>query len=447
MKYLVRHALMINEGKTMPCSVIWENGIITHISNDPDFLCDDAEVHDAEGAYLLPGVIDDHVHMREPGLTHKANMDSETCAAAAGGVTSVMDMPNVVPQTTTIPLWEEREETARHSCHVNYAFFLGATDSNMEEIRHVDITRVPGIKLFMGSSTGNMLVDKEERLRDIFRNCPTLLMTHCEDTVRINMRMEEAIKQYGDDPDITHHAEIRDEEACFLSSSLAVKLAQEFGTQLHIAHITTARELELLDRLHPNISGEACVAHLIFTDEDYRTLGTRIKCNPSIKSAKDRDALRKALSDGTLKIVATDHAPHLLKEKEGGCRKAMSGMPMIQFSLPAMLSLTDQGVLTKERVVELMCHAPADLFNVDRRGYIREGYYADLTLVKHTPMTVTKKKIQSLCGWSPLEDTTLNWTVAHTWVNGQTVWDGKRTYKSVLGMPLRFRMKQEETRK
>ena len=362
--------------------------------------------------------------MREPGLTHKATMESETRAAARGGVTTVLDMPNVVPQTTTLKLLRERYALAEHQCHVNYGFYLGATNDNLEEIERIDPSSCPGVKLFMGSSTGGMLVDREERLRQIFRQSPTLIMTHCEDTARINVNIAAVKQQYGEDPDVRLHPIIRDHVACYRSTALAVRLAKEEGARLHVAHITTAQELELFEPNDERITAEACVPHLLFTDADYETLGARIKCNPAIKTQADRDALRKALVDGRIRTIATDHAPHLLREKEGGCLKAMSGMPMVQFSLPTVLTLVDEGVLSIERAVELMCHNPARLYHIRERGFIREGYKADLVLVRRKPWTVARDCIESLCGWSPLEGRTLSWQVEKTWVNGHLVWDG-----------------------
>lgn len=438
MKTVIRHATILNEGERYEASLLIGAGIIEHIEREGDISLPGAEVIDARGCLLIPGVIDDHVHMREPGLTHKATMDSETCAAAAGGVTTVMDMPNTIPQTTTIQTWQEKMQIGAQHCHVNYAFYLGATNDNLEEIRRVDTTRVPGIKLFMGSSTGNMLVDNEETLRQIFRQSPTLVMTHCEDTRRINRRMAEMQALYGDDPDVGHHPDIRDAEACYASTALAVRMARETGARLHVAHITTERELELFSSDNAQITAEACVAHLLFCRKDYARLGTRIKCNPAIKETSDRNALRLALNDGRITTVATDHAPHQLSEKQGGCRRAASGMPMVQFSLPAMMTLADEGILPHRRVVELMCHAPARLFDIEGRGFIREGYQADLTLLRHTPWEVTSDCIQSLCGWSPMEGQTLAWNVERTWVNGQMVWDGQTVNRDVRGQAVTF---------
>lgn len=438
MKTLIQHATVVNEGEQFEASLLLHNGIIERIERNATIEDSDATVIEAKGLFLLPGAIDDHVHMRDPGLTHKATFETETSAAAAGGVTSVMDMPNVIPQTTSLKLIEERYKAAEGRCRVNYAFYLGATSDNIEDILHADTPNIPGVKLFMGSSTGNMLVDNEQGLRRIFRECPTILMTHCESSERINKRTKEVQKEFGEDPCIIHHPEIRDEEACYQSTALAVQLAKESGTRLHVAHLSTARELELFTTEKPHITAEACVPHLIFTQDDYHTLGTRIKCNPSIKREEDRDALRQALNDGRISLIATDHAPHLLREKQGGCVKAVSGMPMIQFSLPAMLTLADEGILSIERVVELMCHAPARVFGIKQRGFIREGYKADLVLVRPTLHTITDQEVKSICGWTPLNGKTLNWSVEHTWVNGQLAWDGKEVNASAWGEALEF---------
>ena len=440
---VIQNATIVNEGGRFRASVLIASGRIAQIVRDQELpVRNGDEVADAEGALLLPGIIDGHVHMREPGLTHKADMESETRAAARGGVTTVLDMPNVVPQTTTLQLLQERYALAEGRCYVNYGFFLGATNNNIEEIKRLDVTQSPGVKLFMGSSTGNMLVDREEVLHRIFRESPTLIVAHCEDTERIKseelrVKSEELRalptlhSSLPDDLPVRFHPLIRDHEACYRSSELAVRLAKEEGARLHVAHITTARELELFrpsdasaNGAEERITAEACVPHLLFTDKDYETLGSRIKCNPAIKTEADRAALRKALTDGRIRTIATDHAPHLLSEKKGGALKAMSGMPMVQFSLPAVLSLVDEGVLSLERAVELMCHNPARLYRIPERGFIREGYKADLALVRHKAWTVTKDCIESKCGWSPLEGSTLKWQVEKTWVGGHLVWDG-----------------------
>ena len=418
--FVIQNVTVVNEGERYQASVRIEDGKIAEIKKTSSVSFESGE----EEFILLPGIIDEHVHMREPGLTHKATMESETRAAARGGVTTVLDMPNVVPQTTTLQLLKERYALAEGKCHVNYGFYLGATNDNLEEIKRLDPTECPGVKLFMGSSTGGMLVDKEEQLRQIFRSSPTLIMTHCEDTARINANMAEVKRQHGEDPDVRFHPVIRDHEACYQSTDLAVRLAKEERARLHVAHITTAKELRLFSPNEDKITAEACLPHLLFTDEDYETLGSRIKCNPAIKTKTDREALCKALTDGRIRTIGTDHAPHLLSEKEGGCCKAMSGMPMVQFSLPAMLNLVEEGVLSVERLVELMCHNPARLYKIKERGFIREGYWADLTLVRKKPWTITKDCIESSCGWSPLEGRTLGWQVEKTWVNGKLVWDG-----------------------
>ena len=415
---VIENVTVVNEGERYRATVVIENDRIAEVERLS--ACDDA----AAEMLLLPGIIDGHVHMREPGLTHKATMESETRAAARGGVTTVLDMPNVVPQTTSLQLLQERYNLAQQKCHVNYGFYLGASNNNLDDIRNLDAAECPGVKLFMGSSTGGMLVEKVEKLRSIFHSSPSLIMAHCEDTARINAKMAEVKQQYGDDPDVRFHPIVRDHEACYQSTTLAVRLAKEEGARLHVAHITTARELELFEPDNDKITAEVCIPHLLFTEADYKTLGTRIKCNPAIKSAADRDALRRALTDGRVRTIGTDHAPHLLKEKEGGCCKAMSGMPMVQFSLPAMLGLAEEGILGIERLVELMCHNPARLYGIKERGFIRKGYKADLTLVRKKPWTVTGECIESLCAWSPLEGKTFDWQVEKTWVNGQLAWDG-----------------------
>ena len=437
-KILIQHATIVNEGSRRVGSLLVSDGRIEQISYGHDLPATDAHVLDAAGAYVLPGAIDSHVHMREPGLTHKATMQSESRAAVAGGVTSVMDMPNTVPQTTSVSAWEDKMQQAARTCHANYAFYLGATDSNLPEILRLDWTRSPGVKVFMGASTGNMLLDDEPHLRQLFAQCPTLLMTHCEDSARINARMAEVCSLYGEDPDVIHHPDIRDEEACTRSSELAVRLARESGARLHVAHISTARELQLFSPADTRITAEACVPHLLFDSHDYARLGTRIKCNPAIKQTADRDALRAALSDGRISTVSTDHAPHLLTDKAGGCRRAASGMPMVQFSLPAMLTLASQGVLSMERVVELMCHNQALIFGIAERGFLREGFRADIALVRPVEWRVERSDILSLCGWSPLEGATLKWRVEHTWVNGIEVWDGRSISEATRGQALHF---------
>ena len=445
MTTLVKGGTLVNEGRTFNGSLVIENEKITRIiegNHTPEASYD--EIIDASGCFVLPGVIDDHVHFREPGLTEKADIDTESRAAAAGGVTTYFDMPNTVPQTTTLEALDEKFALAATKSHVNYSFFFGATNDNVSLFPQLDIHRIPGIKLFMGSSTGNMLVDRKEALDRIFSTAPLPIMTHCEDTEIINRNMAEAKQKYGDDPNVNHHPEIRSEEACYESTRLAVELATKHQARLHIAHLTTARELSFLtphsSLLTPRITGEATVSHLYFCDRDYQALGTRIKCNPAVKTERDRDALRDALNDGRIAVIGTDHAPHLLSQKEGGCARAASGMPMIQFSLVTMLELVDQGVLSLERLVELMCHNPARLFEVRQRGFLREGYQADVVLVRpNTGWTVTKELIQSRCGWSPMEGHMYLWRVERTLCNGHTVYEQGRVDTDYIGQPVAFR--------
>ena len=443
-RLLLNNVNIVNEGKTFKGAVVIEDeDILQVLSNNekPAYECE--QVIDGEGAFLLPGVIDDHVHFRDPGLTHKADMESESKAAAAGGVTSYMDMPNTNPQTTTLEALEAKFEDAAHKSHVNYSFYFGATNNNAALLHQLDKNRICGVKVFMGSSTGNMLVDRMETLRQLFTEAGMPIVAHCEDQTVITENTRKYKELYGDDPDVKYHPAIRSEEACFRSSQLAVQLAKETGAHLHIAHISTACELDLLENQpleEKNITAEACVAHLYFCEDDYNTLGTRIKCNPAIKTKTDRDALRQALNNGKIDVIATDHAPHLLKEKEGGALKAVSGMPMLQFSLVAMLELADQKVLSIETVVEKMCHAPARLFGIEKRGFIRPGYKADLVLVRpHSPWTVCKENILSKCQWSPLEGHTFEWKVERTFVNGHQVFAQGKIDDSYRGQELRFK--------
>ncbi|WP_027451026.1 dihydroorotase [Xylanibacter brevis] len=440
MKTLIKGATIVNEGRQFKGCVVVEDERIAEILENAEPQNFEGDVIDASGCYLLPGVIDDHVHFREPGLTDKADMESESRAAAAGGVTSFFDMPNCVPQTTTLEALQEKFQLAAEKSHVNYSFFFGATNDNTNLFPQLDIHRIPGIKLFMGSSTGNMLVDRDEALERIFKSTPLPLMAHCEDTAIINKNMEEAKKGYGEDPDVRLHSLIRSEEACLVSTTKAVNLAKKYKARLHVAHVTTAEELELFTPNQTDITAEVCVGHLFFSMLDYAQLGTRIKVNPSIKSPVDQFMLRQSLSDGRIAVVGTDHAPHLLKQKEGGCAKAASGMPMIQFSLVAMLELVDQHVLTIERMVELMAHNPARLFEVRNRGFIRKGAQADLVLVRpNSPWTVTTDVIESKCGWSPLEGHTFQWRVEKTLCNGHLIYNNGQVDRSYIGQPIAFR--------
>ena len=445
MKTIIRNATIVNEGTQCTGSVVIEDEYIQQViyNGEDTSQAYDLEI-DATGLYLFPGVIDDHVHFREPGLTHKADIASESRTAAAGGVTSYMDMPNTVPQTTTLELLEEKFRLAENNSRINYSFYIGATNDNLDTIQRANRERVPGVKVFMGSSTGNMLVDNEEALYRLFSNSPLLLMAHCEDTSIINHNISEFKKKYKGQNDfpVRYHSRIRNVEACYASSSLAVQLAKDTGARLHIAHISSARELALFDKgpvENKQITAEAVIAHLMFTTEDYDTLGTHIKCNPSVKTPEDRAALREALTSGIIDVVATDHAPHLLNEKQGGALKAASGMPMIQFSLVSMLEMADEGVLPISRIPDLMSHNPAKLFKIDKRGYIRPGYYADLTLVDpNGNWQVREGRYYAKCGWTPMDERVFKWRVRRTIINGITVYSDGIVVDGVRGKELKF---------
>jgi dihydroorotase len=447
-KLLIHNAEIVNGASILPGSVLVEDGDITAVyrSYVPGEVYCDAEIIDATGLYLFPGVIDDQVHFREPGLTHKGDIYTESKAAVAGGTTSFMEMPNTKPQAVTLELLEEKYALAAEKSMANYSFYMGATNDNLDEILKIDPATVCGVKVFMGSSTGNMLVDNRETLERIFKEVPLLITTHCEDEATIKENTERARQQFGDDVPIEQHPVIRDAEACYRSSSLAVELAKKHNARLHILHLSSAKELSLFDGSVPTqdkrITAEVCVHHLLFDETHYAEKGALIKWNPSVKSKADREALLQALIDGRIDVVATDHAPHLLSEKEGGALKAMSGGPMVQHSLLAMLELVKQGVLTYEQVVQKMCHAPALLFGVKRRGYISKGYRADLVLVDPTLQTVVaKENLLYKCGWSPLEGTTFNHKIVMTFVNGQCVYNNGNIDETVRGERLMFEIK------
>lgn len=444
MKTIIRNATIVNEGRKFVGSVVIEGDMIQSvIEGDDASQSYDTEI-DATGLYLFPGVIDDHVHFREPGMTYKADIASESRTAAAGGVTSYMEMPNTNPQTTTLELLEEKYQLAAKHSRVNYSFFFGATNDNTDLLGRLDVKRVPGVKVFMGSSTGNMLVDREESLRKLFATSPLLLMAHCEDTNIIEQNIKAFKKKYKGQNDfpVRYHSRIRSVEACYASSSLAVELAKDTGARLHIAHISTAKELGLFESKpleEKKITAEAVIAHLMFSTEDYDRLDTRIKCNPAIKTPEDKQALRDALTNGIIDVVGTDHAPHLLNEKQGGALKAMSGMPMIQFSLVSMLEMSDEGVLPIERIPDLMSHNPAKLFHIEKRGYIRPGYYADLTLVDpNGNWQVMKGRYYTKCGWTPMDERTFKWRVRRTIVNGITAYCDGIVVDGIRGKELRF---------
>ena len=479
---IIKGGTIVNEGHCFIGDIVIEGGVIVGVINEDDNDNvndnededekrrrkriydnedeDEDEVIDASGCYVLPGVIDSHVHFREPGLTAKADIDTESQAAAAGGVTSYFDMPNTVPQTTTLEALEEKFRLAAEKSHVNYSFFFGATNDNYPLFSQLPTQRIPGIKLFMGSSTGNMLVDREEALDKIFASAQLPLMAHCEDTDIINRNMAAFKEQYGEDPDVRFHPLIRSEEACMASTTKAIELAIKHNARLHVAHVTTAEELLFFNenvndndrsamplctfrsknyQALPRITAEAVIGHLYFSLVDYERLGAKIKVNPAIKNFRDCQALRDGLMDGRITTIGTDHAPHLLEQKQGGCAKAASGMPMIQFSLVTMLELVDEGVLTMERMVQLMCHNPALLFGVQQRGFIREGYQADLVIVRpQSPWTVRKEDILSKCGWSPMEGHEYQWRVEQTICNGHPVYQHGKVDTSYIGEEIQF---------
>lgn len=440
---IISKGIIVNESRQFVGSLVVTDGIISQIiegANTPQL--EGYEIVNAEGCYILPGIIDTHVHFREPGLTHKADIETESMAAAYGGVTSYFDMPNTVPQTTTAEALAEKQEIASKHSHINWSFFPGATNDNIDTLVALPHDEIPGIKLFMGSSTGNMLVDNLGALLKIFNAAAENglpVMAHCEDTEIINKNMEQVKKQMGDDPDVVFHPLIRSEEACMESSCLAASLARQSGAHLHIAHISTQAELDALFPIDRNVTCEATVAHLMFSNRDYSTLGAQIKCNPAIKKPSDRDALRQGLTNGQVYTIGTDHAPHAWEEKQGGAARAMSGMPMVQFSLVSILSLVDEGVLTIEQLVQLMAHNPATLFGIRQRGFIREGYHADLVIVKNnSPWTVTKDVIKSKCGWSPMEGREFQWKVVSTICNGVFALRDGEAQPSCLGEKILF---------
>jgi dihydroorotase len=441
-KILIKNARIINEGRTFDGAVLIGGDKIAAVYEalSPEVEAD--EVIDAGGKWLLPGVIDDQVHFREPGLTHKGDIASESRAAVAGGVTTFMDMPNTKPQTVTIPDLEWKLQRAAETSSANYSFFFGGTNDNIKEIARLDPSRVPGLKLFLGSSTGNMLVDKRDSLERIFGGTGLLIAVHAEKEEVIKRNIAHYTALYGNDLDVSFHSRIRSEEACFASSSEAVELAARFNARLHILHLSTAKELTLLSDeplAGKRVTAEVCVHHLWFDDTDYARYGNRIKWNPAIKTPADRAALRDAVNDNRIDIVATDHAPHLPQEKEGTCLTAASGGPLVQHSLAAMLELASEGIFTYEKVVEKMAHTPADLFHIDRRGYIRPGYYADLVLVDpDAEWTVSKGNILYKCGWSPFEGFAFHHAVWKTFVNGRLAYSDGQVEDTVRGMEVKY---------
>ena len=439
---LIKNATIINEGQKISGSVLIENDLIKQVITDNQLPEADQEIN-AEGLLLLPGAIDDQVHFREPGLTHKANIESESRAAVAGGITSFMEMPNTKPQATTHEILEEKYKVAAGTSPANYSFYLGATNDNIDEILKTDPKKICGVKVFMGSSTGNMLVDNEDILGRIFAECPTIITTHCEDEGTIQENTTIYKNKFGEDMPFKYHPVIRSAEACYKSSKKASELARKHGARLHILHLSSADELDLLDTDMPltdkKITGEVCVHHLWFTDDDYDQYGSRIKWNPAVKSEHDRDALRIGLANNKLDVVATDHAPHTIEEKNNKYFSAPSGGPLVQHALVSMLEMVQQGIFSYELVVEKMCHNPAILFEIEKRGFIREGYKADLVLVDpKASWEVKPENILYKCGWSPFEGTTFSHKVMHTLVNGQLAYTNGKVDTDVKGERLSF---------
>ncbi|WP_242131278.1 dihydroorotase [Aestuariivivens marinum] len=425
---LIKNAKIVNEGRIFNGDVLIKGEFIVQIEDSISAKSSDVVVVDAEGKLLMPGVIDDQVHFREPGLTHKADIASESKAAIAGGITSFIEMPNTNPQTTTIEKMEEKFDIASKTAFANYSFMFGGTNDNLDEILKVDPRSVAGLKLFLGSSTGNMLVDDPQVLEKIFKSTNMVISVHCEDETTIRQNLQEHIEKYGDDIPINKHPIIRSEEACYLSSSKAIELAKKTGARLHVFHLSTGKETHLFSNKKPlkdkKITAEVCVHHLWFSDEDYDKKGTLIKWNPAVKTKTDRKQLLEALLDDRIDVIATDHAPHTLKEKQNNYTQAPSGGPLVQHALPALLEMYHQDKISIEKVVEKMCHNPAILFQIEKRGYIKEGYYADLVLVDlNNPWTVKKENILYKCGWSPFEGTTFKSRITHTFLNGSLVFN------------------------
>ncbi len=443
MNYLIKNATLVNEGKTFEASVYVKDGIIAEILNPEDEKSyPSTEIIHAKGLHLFPGIIDTHVHFREPGLTHKADMTSESRAAVAGGITSFLDMPNTIPQTTTNALIDEKIELASGKSLANFGFFIGASNSNIDEIASIDIRKIPGIKVFLGSSTGNMMIEESGTLYKLFQSSPTLLVAHCEDESIIKGKTNFYKEKYGDSAPAYIHPLIRNEEACYRSSAEAIELANKTNARLHIAHLSTKKELDLLEDKplsSKKITAEACVHHLWFDDEDYATLHNLIKCNPAIKSGENKNALRKSVCTNKIDFIATDHAPHAREEKQQPYFLAPSGIPFIQHSLVCMLEMYKKGIFSLECIIEKMAHNPALLFNIQKRGFIRKGYHADLVLVDlNNPWTVSKDNILYKCNWSPLEDRTFHSKIVTTFVNGNVVFNNGELFSMHKGTALNF---------
>ncbi|TYP99973.1 dihydroorotase [Tenacibaculum adriaticum] len=439
---LIKNAKIVNEKSIFKGDVLIENEFIVKIADEIS-ISENVEVIDASGKYLIPGMIDDQVHFREPGLTHKANIATESKAAVAGGITSFIEMPNTVPQATTQNLLEDKFEIASKTSYANYSFMFGGTNDNLEELLKTNPKNVAGIKLFLGSSTGNMLVDNEEVLEKIFSSTKMLISVHCEDEATIRRNTEKFKAEYGDDIPLKYHPIIRSEEACYLSSSKAIELAKKTGARLHVFHLSTEKETHLFRNDIPleekQITAEVCVHHLWFTDADYEKKGTLIKWNPAVKTQKDKEGLWKALLDDRIDIIATDHAPHTLEEKENVYTKAPSGGPLVQHAVTAVFEKVKEGIISIEKAVEKMCHNPAKIFKVEKRGFIKEGFYADLVLIDPAQnWTVSKENILYKCGWSPFEGVEFSSKITHTFVNGNLIYNNGTFNEEIKGKRLLF---------
>ncbi|EJL59543.1 dihydroorotase [Flavobacterium sp. CF136] len=442
-RILIKNAKIVNEGSVFDGDVLIENDLIVEVADSISLKTSDCIVIDAEGNYLIPGAIDDQVHFREPGLTHKGDIESESRAAVAGGITSFIEQPNTVPNAVTQEILEDKYQIAAAKSFANYSFMMGATNDNLEEVLKTNPKNVAGIKIFLGSSTGNMLVDNEAVLEKIFSSTPMLIAVHCEDETTIQNNLAIYKEQYGDDVPVTAHHLIRSAEACYISSSKAVALAKKTGARLHIFHLSTAKEMELFTNKIPledkKITAEVCVHHLWFTDEDYKTKGNFIKWNPAVKTAEDRKELWKALNDGRIDVIATDHAPHTKEEKNQSYLNAPSGGPLVQHAVVAMFEAHHQGKISVEKIVEKMCHNPAKIFKIEKRGFIKEGYYADLVIVNPSlPWSVKPENILYKCGWSPFENFTFKSRITHTFVNGEMVYNNFKVKDVRAGKRLLF---------
>ena len=440
---LIKNAKIVNEGVIFQGDVLIENDLIVEISESISAKSSDWVIIDAEGNYLMPGAIDDQVHFREPGLTHKGDIESESKAAVAGGITTFIEQPNTVPNAVTQEILEEKYQIAAQKSYANYSFMMGATNDNLDEVLKTNTRNVAGIKIFLGSSTGNMLVDNEATLEKIFSSTKMLIAVHCEDEATIKANTQKYIEEYGEDIPVTAHHLIRSEEACYLSSSKAIDLAKKTGARLHVFHLSTAKEMELFTNKIPleekRITAEVCIHHLWFTNDDYATKGNMIKWNPAVKTAADRDALWKALNDGRIDVIATDHAPHTLEEKQQSYLKAPSGGPLVQHAVVAMFEAYHQGKISIEKIVEKMCHNPAKIFQIEKRGFVKVGYYADLVLVNPgSPLGVKKENILAKCGWSPFEGFVFKSRITHTFVNGRLVYANSKVKDIKAGQRLLF---------